>query len=133
MNASPPPHGDLRRFVLFLIVGGINACFGYTAFAVLLWLGLGNDLSVILGNAMGIAFNFKTIGSVFSASGYSRLPHFLIIYGLLLPANVVMLRMLVAAGLGPYLGEALVIAVLAPISFLLMRRFVFLPMLEHRP
>jgi len=125
--------GDLHRFVLFLAAGALNTCFGYAVFACFIWIGLGNDLAVILGTVAGIAFNFQTIGKVFASRGFSRLPQFLLIYGLLLPTNVLLLRALVAAGLGPYIGEAVVIAIISPLSFLMMRRFVFVPTTEPGP
>lgn len=124
---------DLQRFVLFLAAGALNTCFGYAVFACLVWVGLGNDLAVILGTVAGIAFNFQTIGKVFASRGFSRLPQFLLIYGLLLVANVLLLRALVAAGSGPYVGQAIIIAIISPLSFLMMRRFVFVPAPEPGP
>lgn len=122
---------ELRRFAWFLAAGAVNTCFGYAAFALFIWIGTGNDLAVILGTILGVLFNFQTFGAVFAKRGFARLPHFLIIYALIMLANIWLLRMLVAAGLGPYLGEAIVITIISPVSFLAMRRFVFAPSQEH--
>lgn len=116
---------DLRRFALFLAAGGINTLFGYAAFALLIWLGTGNTMAVVLGTSAGILFNFNTFGRVFAARGLSRLPHFIGIYAVFMAANAGLLHLLTQAGLGPFLGEALVVAALAPCSFLAMRSFVF--------
>ncbi len=124
---------DWRRFAMFIGAGIVNTCFGYTAFAFFIWVGLGNDLAVLFGMTAGIAFNFGTIGAVFSSRGFSRLPHFLAVYSALLFTNIMMLRSLVAAGTGPYLGEAIIIALLTPISFVAMRRLVFVPAPEQVP
>ncbi len=124
---------DWRRFAKFIGAGIVNTCFGYAAFAFFVWVGLGNDLAVLFGMIAGIAFNFGTISAVFSSRGFSRLPHFLAVYGALLVTNILMLRALVAAGTGPYLGEAVIIALLTPISFVAMRRLVFVPAPEQVP
>jgi putative flippase GtrA len=124
---------EWRRFLLFVAVGVINTCFGYAAFAFFLWLGVGNDMSVLFGMIAGIIFNYSTIGAVFSARGISRLPHFLVTYLVLLTVNVFALRYLVALGVSPYLGEAIIVATVTPISFFLMRRFVFVAAPELHP
>ena len=133
MTVAPAPHMDWIRFLRFLIAGVINTCFGYAAFAFFIWTGLSNDWAVLFGMIAGIAFNFGTIGAVFSSSGFARLPHFLIVYGALLVANILLLRALVASGCGPYIGEAIVVSILTPISFIAMRRLVFVPAPEQTP
>lgn len=120
-----PIDAEWRRFAIFLVVGAINTGFGYAAFALFLWVGFGRDMAVVLGTIAGVAFNFRTIGAVFAAQGVSRLPHFVAAYGLLLGANLTLLRMVTTIGVGPYPGEAMVVLVIAPMSFLIMRRFVF--------
>lgn len=119
--------GDPREFILFLMAGGLNTCFGYAWFALMMWIGAGSVLAVILATIAGVLFNFRTYGAVFAAEGFARLPHFILIYFLIIPANLGMLHFLGSAGSGPYLGEAVVIMVIAPISYYAMRRFVFLP------
>jgi hypothetical protein len=116
---------ERRRFLMFVGAGVINTCFGYAAFAFFRWVGFSNDLAVLFGMIAGIAFNFGTIGAVFSSRGVSRLPYFLGVYGLLLISNMLALRGLVALGINAYLGEAIIVALLTPISFFAMRLFVF--------
>lgn len=130
MIAAVRSHANLRRFLLFLVAGGINTLFGYGTFALLIWLGAGNTLAVVLGTAAGILFNYNTIGRVFAARGLSRLPHFVGIYAVIMVANAALLHLLTQAGLGAYLAEALVVAALAPCSFLAMRSFVFTPVAD---
>lgn len=116
---------ERRRFLMFIGAGAINTCFGYAAFAFFRWVGLTNDFAVVFGMIAGIAFNFGTIGTVFSSRSFSRLPYFLGVYGILLIANILALRGLVALGINAYVGEAIIVALLTPISFLAMRLFVF--------
>jgi putative flippase GtrA len=132
MTAPAIRDAERRRFALFLGAGVVNTLFGYCAFAFFLWVGVGNDLAVLFGMISGIIFNYGTIGAVFAARGFGRLPHFLAVYGALLVANILLLRFLVANGFNPYLGEALIVAILTPISFLMMRA-VFAPVAEQNP
>lgn len=125
MTGMLKSRANLRRFVLFLVAGGMNTLFGYAAFALLIWLGAGNTASVVLGTLAGVLFNFNTFGRVFAAQGYSRLPHFLGVYAVILALNAGMLHLLTHAGLGTYLAEAAIVAVLSPCSFLAMRSVVF--------
>ncbi|MDE2596948.1 MAG: GtrA family protein [Sphingomonadales bacterium] len=116
---------ELLRFGLFLAAGAVNTLFGFAVFAALIALGTGNDLAVVLSTVAGVLFNFQTYGKVFSAQGFSRLPHFVGTYAAILAANILTLRALTAAGCNAYLGQALVVTVIAPLSFLVMRRWVF--------
>jgi hypothetical protein len=129
---SPVP-SDRHRFVAFLGAGMINTGFGYAAFAFFLWTGIGNDLAVLCGTISGVIFNFGTFRAVFSSRGLSRLPRFLAVYGTLLIINILALRWLTATGINPYLGQGLVVAAITPISFLSMRRFVFVAVPELHP
>lgn len=122
---------EARRFVLFLAMGAVNTAFGLGAFAVFLWAGCARDLAVVLSTIAGVAFNFRTVGSVFAARGFSRLPHYVAAYAVLMLANIALLRLLVAAGLGAVLAEAIVVIAIAPLSFFIMRWFVFVPAPEH--
>jgi putative flippase GtrA len=132
MAASRLPD-DWLRFIRFLFAGGINTCFGYAAFAFFIWTGLPNDFAVTCSMIAGVAFNFGTFGKVFASRGFTALPAFLGVYGLLLIANIFLLRALVTAGFGPYLGQAIVVAILTPISFLALKRLVFTPAPELHP
>jgi putative flippase GtrA len=116
-----------RRFGAFILAGIINTLFGYGAFALLLWAGIGNDLAVLFGMIAGIAFNYGTIGHVFATQGFARLPHFLFTYAILMVANIAALRVMVAGGMNSFLAEAIILICIVPVSFLAMRFFVFLP------
>jgi putative flippase GtrA len=116
---------ERRRIAAFIAAGIFNTLFGYGAFALFLWAGLGKDFAVLFGMIAGIAFNYGTIGSVFAAQGFSRLPHFLATYALLFVANISSLRLLESFGVGHLIAEAVILACLVPITFLAMRLYVF--------
>ena len=115
----------LRQAAFFLAAGGLNTCFGYAAFAVFLWLTGSKDFAVIFGTIAGIAFNFGTYGAVFARSGFARLRHFIAFYVAVLGANILLLRLLTSAGISAYLGQAAVILLITPVSFVVMRTLVF--------
>jgi len=60
----------LKKFILrkiliikYLIVGGINTCFGYAIYWVLLQLNFNFIIAVFFSTVAGIIFNFFTIGT----------------------------------------------------------------------
>jgi putative flippase GtrA len=116
---------ERRRFIIFIAVGILNTLFGYGAFALFLLAGLSNDLAVLFGMIAGILFNYATVKQVFSAHGLTRLPHFLVAYAVLLIINISSLRLLSSQGVNAFLGEAIIVICLTPISFLAMRFLVF--------
>ncbi|QIK79462.1 GtrA family protein [Sphingomonas piscis] len=124
---------NLRQLVRFGMAGALNTCFGYLAFASLLW-GTGiKEVAVVFGTFAGILFNFNTYKVVFVAQGMSRLPRFLAFYATMPCSNIVLLHVLTATGLSPYVGQAMIIALVAPISFLTLRFWVFADALELKP
>jgi hypothetical protein len=115
----------LRQGLHFLAAGGLNTCFGYAAFAAFLWITGRNNLAVVLGTIAGVAFNFVTYGAVFSRAGLGRLPQFIAFYAVLLGANMLLLRVLTSANVNPYVGQAVIILLITPISFVIMRTLIF--------
>jgi putative flippase GtrA len=115
------------RFLRFLVAGGLNTLFGYSAFAALVWAGVGNDAAVVGSTIAGVAFNYGTYGKVFAEQGFARLPAFVAIYGALLCANILALRFFVVAGVSAYVGQALVLILIVPVTYLALKRFVFAP------
>lgn len=97
MSASPPASGliraralrfvsdvkdgGVRRFARFVVVGGLNTGFGYACYALLLWLGVPLELSLLGATVLGLFFNFLTTGRlVFADARGSLLPRFIAAY-----------------------------------------------------
>ncbi len=125
MNIATLTSTERVRFLRFLAAGFLNTCFGYSAFAFFVWIGLPNDAAVICGTLAGIAFNFGTFRLAFSGKGFGRLPAFVLVYGILLLSNIIALRVLVSEGAGPFIGQAIIVALITPVSFFALKRFVF--------
>jgi putative flippase GtrA len=113
------------KFLGFLAVGGLNTAFGYAAFAASLFAGLRPEIAVVVSTIAGILFNFQSLGTLFGSRAATRFPRYLLTYGMLLAANIVLLKGLMAIQIHPLIGQGMVVLLLAPVSFLMMRRFVF--------
>lgn len=110
----------------FLLVGGLNAAFGFVVFSALALTGWPNWVSILGGNLAGIAFNFMTTGGlVFRQRGWSRLPRFIACYAVLLTINTFALGWLEPMVGSKLLAQALLTPPLALISYLIMSRWVF--------
>jgi putative flippase GtrA len=119
-------HTGWRQFARFLVVGAINTIFGYSVFAVFIWAGLAYPAAIGLATILGVAFNFQSTGRlVFGGALAERLPSFLVVYGLGYAVNVGAVAILLSLGLNVYAANAVTIAPLAMLTFLLQRRFVF--------
>jgi putative flippase GtrA len=115
-----------HQVLRFLAVGALNALFGYGLFALLIFLGVHYAAAVLLSTIAGVLFNFKTTGRLVFGSGDNRLLlRFVAVYAVVYAVNVLLLKALLAAGIGPYAGGALLILPMAALAFILMKRLVF--------
>lgn len=127
MTLSPGARAEARRIIHFLAAGMLNTAFGYSAYALCLALGSTPPLAVVISTIAGICFNFRTLGAVFAGRGHSRLLRFVAVYATVAPLNILLIDCGRLVGLDPYLGGALALAVIIPLTYLAMRLFVFAP------
>ena len=114
------------QFLKFLVVGGLNTLFGYSVFALFIYLGLHYALASLLSTVLGVLFNFKTTGTlVFKNRDNSLIFRFFGVYGVVYACNVLLLKLLGGSGFNMYWAGALAIAPLALLSFVLNKLFVF--------
>jgi putative flippase GtrA len=117
---------EFGRFLLFLLVGGLNTLVGYSIFAGLILLGARPALALTIATILGVLFNFKSIGSLVFQSVKARLiPRFLAVYVVQFLVNLIALRMLIDLGAPPLLAQLIVLPILSVATFIMMRRFVF--------
>lgn len=115
-----------KQFIRFLLVGGLNTLFGYSLFALLIWVGLAYPIAIGLATAGGIAINFQTTGRlVFGSAPLQRSGRFVAVYAVVYVINVVAVSLLLQLGLNVYVANALVILPLALLTYVLQRTFVF--------
>jgi putative flippase GtrA len=114
-----------RRFVTYLLVGGLNTVFGYGAFAVLFVAGLHYAAAAALATVLGVLFNFQTTGRiVFKSRDPSLLFRFVGVYGVMYVVNVGALRLLQGKA-EVLLVQACLVLPMAALSFVLHQRFTF--------
>jgi putative flippase GtrA len=116
-----------RRFVRFLLVGGLNTLFGYSVYALLIFLHVHYALAALGGQVLGVLFNFKTIGLlVFDRRGNRRFLRFVSVYLLTYLLTALLLKIFHAFDVNLYLAGALLILPMAVLSYFLNRNFVFI-------
>lgn len=117
--------GD-RRFLRFLVVGGLNTTFGYAVYALLIYAGLDVALALLLGTILGVLFNFRTTGTlVFGNRDPRRLVRFVGVYALLYFINVGAINFLLTLDFGKYSAGAVMLLPMALLAFVLNRSLVF--------
>ena len=114
------------RFVRFLLIGGLNTVFGYSAFASLILLGVPYALAVLLATVAGILFNFRTYGTfVFGSRDLRLLLRFFFVYAVCYVLNLIPLAWAEKRGISLLLAGAVVAVPMAFIAYTLNRLFVF--------
>jgi len=115
-----------RRFVRFLLVGGINTAFAYAVYAMFLFVGLNYALANLLSLIASVLFSFKTQGKlVFNNTGRGLFFRFTICWGLIYLCNIGFIRQMLIFGLNPYWAGALAIPPIVVLSYLLQKYLVF--------
>lgn len=114
------------RFIRFLFVGVLNTAFGYSIYLLCLLGGMKVEIAVAVATCLGATFNYFTNARlVFSHQGGNRLFQFLCAYAVIYVINVVAIRALLAAGIGPALAQALLLLPLALVAYSIFRLFIF--------
>lgn len=118
--------GERKRLVLFFIVGGVNTAFGYSLYALLLYLHFHYALASLLATIGGVLFNFKTTGVIVFKSHDNRLLfRFIAVYTVTYLLNVVLLRIFSINNANMYLAGAALILPMAMLGFVMQKKFVF--------
>ena len=115
-----------RRLVKYLAVGVLNTVFGYSLYALFIYLGIHYSVAVLQSTVLGVLFNFKTIGSlVFRSRNNALIFRFVAVYGLTYLLNVEGLKLMNSFAVNLYLAGFLMLIPLTVLSFVLHNRFVF--------
>jgi len=114
------------QFVRFLLAGFVNAMFGYSIYLLGLLAGARPEVALLIATVAGAVFNYFTTGRLaFAHRDLRRLPLFVATYGVLYVVNAAAIRGLIGAGLRAALAQATLVPLMAVLSFLLFRFFVF--------
>jgi len=116
----------LTLFQKYLLVGGVNTVFGYSIFALCLFLGFHYSLSVLIATVLGVLFNFQTYGRVVFESHSSRLiGRFVSVYILIYFINVLLIALLDFFKIDLYIAGVMVLFPTAYFGYLLNKRLVW--------
>jgi putative flippase GtrA len=115
-----------RGFITYVLVGILNTIFGYSVFAILIYLKLHYSLAVLLSTVLGVLFNFKTIGKLVFKSNDNRLIfRFISVYVIVYLMNVAGLKIYRIFDDNMYLAGLFMIFPTTIFSFVMHKRFVF--------
>lgn len=117
---------EQKQFFRFLIIGAVNTLFGYSVFALFVFLGLHYAVASLLATIVGVLFNFMTTGRyVFNNRKNSLIGKFFLIYGIVYGCNVGLLKILDGYSVDMYVAGVLILLPLALLSYVLNKKFVF--------
>lgn len=123
---APREYGQRERFIRFIAVGVLNTLFGYGVFAAIYLLTGSHRIAIVVATVAGVMFNYFTTGRlVFRNTGFGRLIPFVIVYSVVIVANILLVDLFDAMGLSPFIGQALSLPVMVGLAFILNDRFVF--------
>jgi putative flippase GtrA len=116
------------KIMKFITAGILNTIFGYTVFAVLMFVGNSYLIALFLSTVVGVIFNYFSFGHiVFNVhSGWLVFIKFVIAYAVIYGLNAVGLSVLISHFLvSPYVGQGICIGPNILLSWLLMNCWVF--------
>jgi len=114
------------KFFRFVVVGVVNTIFGYSLFALLIYLKFHYSIAVLISTIIGVLFNFKTTSRiVFKNDKNHLLFKFILVYVFTYFLNIGLIKLLIYTKLSMYLIGAICIVLMSVISFLLNKVFVF--------
>lgn len=117
---------ERKRFILFLVVGGVNTLFGYSLYALLLYLHLHYALASLLATIGGVLFNFKTTGIIVFKNNNNRLlVRFMAVYSVTYLINLGCLKVFSSFNANMYIAGAVFILPMALLTFVLQKKCVF--------
>jgi putative flippase GtrA len=117
---------ESHRILRFLAAGVLNTGFGFASYAGVVLVGAPLWLAVGVSIALAFVFNFFSYGGlVFGSTPGRRLPRFLMFYIALGGMNFVSLQLMGLLGFGSFVAPAVLLPILAVVTYAGMRSFVF--------
>ena len=116
------------KIIKFLSAGVLNTVFGYSVYAVLLFIKTPYLLALFVATVVGIIFNYFSFGQlVFHGHvGWFVFGKFVIAYALIFGVNAALQRVFtIGFLLSPYLGQVICIPISVLLSWLLMNYWVY--------
>lgn len=110
----------------FLLAGGLNTLFGFAVYSLFALSDLSTWMVLIASNLAGIAFNFVTTGGlVFRDMSLTRVPRFLICYGVIFVIYLVLIQWLSPIWGGRIWAMTIIVLPMAALTYFIQAWFVF--------
>lgn len=117
---------NIYLFIKFILVGILNTLFGYSFFALLLWLGFHYSIATIFSTIIGVIFNFCTTGRlVFKNTNNLLIFKFILVYIFTTSLSILILYISNKMNFNLYYAGFVLSVIMALISFILQKTFVF--------
>ena len=124
MFAFGPPR--LMQVTRFLAIGGLNTGITYGAYALLVYSGMAYWFANLLALLIGIVMSFKTQGTFVFGNPDNRLfLRFVAFWVIVYLANIALIAQFLNVGLSPYAAGAASVPLIAIVSFICQKDFVF--------
>ena len=115
-----------HQFTLFVIIGIFNTIFGYSIYALFIYIGCHYTLACLLTTCACIPFNFKTTGKiVFKSSVNNAFPRFIAINIFNYFLGIALIKSLTFLSENIYLDGLIATIIVALCTYLLNKYFVF--------
>lgn len=121
------------RMVRFFAVAGLNTAFGYAVFSLFIFCGIHYTLAALLGQVIGVLFNFRTYGVlVFKNKNVNLLPRFIAVYVITYFCNIGGMTLVKNLyGWNDYIASAVMCVPIGLLGYVLNKILVFEPII-HR-
>jgi len=115
-----------QQWMKFILIGGLNTLFGYSCYALFIYIGMRYPLALLLSTCIGVLFNFKTIGRfVFARTNNNYFLKFVTVYGGIYFFNMILIKFLESFTNNFYLAGLVAMVPAAIIAFILNKFIVF--------
>lgn len=115
-----------KQIINFILIGILNTIFGYSLYALFIFIGFNYILSVFFATVLGVLFNFNTISKyVFISTDKKLIFKFSSVYFVVFIVNIALIKVFKLLSLNEYSAGLLAIVPVACLSFMLNKFFVY--------
>ena len=117
---------DPAQMLKFGLIGILNTTWSYLLYATFLWFGLGYMLASFFTIVLSVAFAFISQGVlVFGDSSRESLMRFILVWCCIYAVYLAVVAGVARLGVNHYLGGLIATPLVAVLSYILQRHFVF--------
>lgn len=114
------------QFAKFVLVGVVNSCWSYLLYAAFLYFGFNYWLASLLTIVLSVGFGFLMQGNVvFGGATYAALPRFVLVWIVIYALYLLVVTSAQWFGVNNYIGGLMALPLVACLSYVLQRRYVF--------